>query len=135
MSGEGVERDAVLAGVVLAGELLRAWLLRACLRAAVGRGLVWVRGRRRSCAALSLGELFFFTNAQTAHSFPHPGTLFLLVAMHFIVVGDKHPEGYLSTSVSTVGGRSGRGDMRGELSTSIGLLPGARNGRALLHER
>ena len=37
------------------GELLRAWLLRACLRAAVGRGLVWVR----SCAAVSPGEVFY----------------------------------------------------------------------------
>lgn len=37
--------------------MLRAWLLRACLRAAVGRGLVWVRGRRRSCAAVSPGEV------------------------------------------------------------------------------
>ena len=41
------------------GGLLRAWLLRACLRAAVGRGLVWARGRRRSCAAVSPGEVFF----------------------------------------------------------------------------
>ena len=42
------------------GELLRARLLRACLRAAVGRrGLVWMRGRRRSCAAVSPGEFFF----------------------------------------------------------------------------
>ena len=33
-----------------------ALLLRACQRAEVGRGLVWVRGRRRSCATL----VFFF---------------------------------------------------------------------------
>ena len=40
------------------GELQRGWFLRAGLRAAVGRGLVWVRGRRRSCAAVSPGEVF-----------------------------------------------------------------------------
>ena len=40
------------------GGLLRAWLLRACLCAAVGRGLVWARGRRRSCAAVSPGKVF-----------------------------------------------------------------------------
>ena len=54
MSGEGVEREAVLGW----WGLLRAWLLRVCLRAAVGRGLVWARGRRRSCAAVSPGKVF-----------------------------------------------------------------------------
>ena len=39
--------------------MLRAWLLRACLHAAVGRGLVWVRARRRSCAVVSPGEVFY----------------------------------------------------------------------------
>ena len=39
------------------GGVLHAWLLRACLRAAVGRGLVWARGRRRSCAAVSPGKI------------------------------------------------------------------------------
>ena len=35
-----------------------AWFLRACQRAAVGCGLVWVRGRRRSCARRLAGEVF-----------------------------------------------------------------------------
>ena len=48
--------------------MLRAWLLRACLRAAVGRGLVWVRGRRRSCAAVSPGE-FLLAHAGGFFSF------------------------------------------------------------------
>ena len=53
------ERERLCRG---GGELLRAWLLRACLRAAVGRRLVWVRGRRRSCAAVSPGEVFLQLN-------------------------------------------------------------------------
>ena len=47
------------------GALLRAWLLRAWLRAAVGRGLVWVRGRRRSCAAFRPEILFATTLRST----------------------------------------------------------------------
>ena len=41
------------------GELLRAWLLRACLRAAVGRGLVWVRGAPSLVCGGFAGRIFF----------------------------------------------------------------------------
>ena len=66
------------------GELLRARLLRACLRAAVGRGLVWVRGRRRSCAAVSPGEEFLISiliSISIKELYPQPCTSrFYLVA-------------------------------------------------------
>ena len=66
--GGGRERGAVARGAARSARRFRprrlfleaemgwvgvvAWLLWACQRAAVGRGLFWVRGRRRSCAAV-----------------------------------------------------------------------------------
>jgi hypothetical protein len=51
--------------------LLRAWLLRACLRAAAGRGLVWVRVGAVARVRRFRPEKFFFIN-QVVNRWIHP---------------------------------------------------------------